>query len=540
MKTIYASDFGIKDKKEIAAELTKLFKSVGATDGEKTVAFERGTYYIDSRKCEQHMMFITNTVGDMEFAENEVPHLNRAAFYLEKISDLTVDGNGSVFVIDGKASNAAIVKCKNITLKNIEIRHSNPDLHELRVVKKRMFSVDFAIDRESSYETERNNLIFYGDGYRTVNDKNAGWIGHIGKNSEDRLSRVLNPLFACVKVSDIGDRKIRVRYPNTHRFKKGDRYYIYDVRRQYVGIFIDGSEDITLENIKQRFNYSLAVVAQDSENITVDSVEFAPHEGSAKMMASLADFIQICMCRGRTVIKNSYFDGAGDDLLNIHGIHFKITDVNGKKITVRFMHPQTHGFNPLRAGDKIAYIDPKSLVETGEAYIESSVQTNEYELVLTVSDTTAAKVGAVIEDVSACSQLEFVNNFSTRIITRGLLITTREKVTVENNRFVSTAMSGILLSDDAESWYESGMCRDVTVRNNTFDCCGKTPVLIKPENRIYSGAVHKNVKILGNTFKKYDGVCIDAKATDGITVRGNSFANSKKIKTVNCNRVDAE
>ena len=29
-------------------------------------------------------------------------------------------------------------------------------------------------------------------------------------------------------------------------------------------------------------------------------------------------------------------------------------------------------------------------------------------------------------------------------------------------------MSGILLSDDASSWYESGMCKDVTISNNVF------------------------------------------------------------------------
>ena len=341
-------------------------------------------------------------------------------------------------------------------------------------------------------------------------------------------------------MQNLGNRRIRVRYPNTLRFKKGDRYYLFDVRRQFAGIFISKSENVTLQNIRQRFNYSLALVAQDSENITVDSVEFAPEKGSARKMASVADFIQLCMCRGKAVVRDSYFDGAGDDLLNIHGIHFKITKIDGKNLTVSFMHPQSHGFNPLRVGDKIAYINSETLLEEGTAVIEQSELLNETEIRLTVSALTGAKVGYVIEDVSACSQLEFVNNTSTRIITRGLLITTREKVNVENNRFKSTSMSGILLSDDAKSWYESGLCRDVTIKSNTFDYCGKTPILIKPENSRFAGAVHKNVRIIGNTFKKYSGVCISAKATDEITVKDNRFANEKKIKTVNCGQVVTE
>ena len=117
--------------------------------------------------------------------------------------------------------------------------------------------------------------------------------------------------------------KIRVYYPNTFRFKKGDRYYIFDVRRQFAGIFINRSKNVILSNIKQRFNYSLAFVAQDCENITVDSVEFAPENGSARKMASIADFIQLCMCRGKAIVRNSRYAGAVHQNVRIIGNTFQ-------------------------------------------------------------------------------------------------------------------------------------------------------------------------------------------------------------------------
>ncbi len=98
----------------------------------------------------------------------------------------------------------------------------------------------------------------------------------------------------------------------------------------------------------------------------------------------------------------------------------------------------------------------------------------------------------------------------------------------------------ILLSDDAKSWYESGMCRDVTIRNNIFDYCGQTPILIKPENTAYHGAVHKNIKILNNSFNNYKGFCIRAKATNGITIIGNSFKSDSVIKYKHCSNVQME
>ena len=540
MKTINASEFNILPGKDITENLITLITHLKETQGEKTVVFEKGTYFLDSEKCEKHMLYITNTVGDEEFDKNETPHLNAVPFYFGGISNICIDGNHSVFVIDGKVTNIAMENCENITLKNMEIRHAHPDMHECRVVRKGIFSVDFEIDRDTQYEFENGKAYIYAKDYRYPIEnkaKNSWWTGQIRKATPDKIKRVCHPLFLAWKYIDLGERKIRAYYPDTRRFKNGDCYYIFDVRRQFAGIFVSKCTNVTLENIKQRFNYSLALVAQDSENITVDSVDFSPEKGSARKMASVADFIQLCMCRGRVTVKNSYFDGAGDDLLNVHGVHFKITDIDNNQLTVRFMHPQSHGYNPLRVGDTIAYINPDTMLEAGTAVIEKSELINEYDIKLTVSSTENAKKGIVIEDISACPDLDFVNNKSTRIITRGLLITTRGKVNVKNNYFASTSMSGILLSDDAKSWYESGMCRDVIIENNTFDYCGETPVLIKPENSKYAGAVHKNIRIIGNTFKKYKGYCISAKASDNILVKDNTCSCKRIIKTTNCNNV---
>lgn len=296
MKTILARNYSITTGEDITEELARLLKDLSATNGEKTVIFEKGTYYIDSEKCEKHMLNITNTVGDNEFQSGEVPHLNAVPFYFGDVSDLVFDGDGSVFVIDGKVTNVAFENCKNVTLKNLEIRHAHPDMHELRVVAKCLLTVDFEIDRDSLYEFENGKLFFTGKDYRVSADKNAltaGWIGLIREKTPDKINRVKHPLFSAIKMFDLGNGKIRVHYPNTFRFKNGDRYYIFDVRRQFAGIFINRSKNVILSNIKQRFNYSLALVAQDCENITVDSVDFAPENGSARKMASVADFIQL-------------------------------------------------------------------------------------------------------------------------------------------------------------------------------------------------------------------------------------------------------
>lgn len=542
MKTLNAAEFGVLPEQEITQQLSALFEEAAKSKCEKII-FSPGTYYINSEKCRRYMLYITNTVGDKEFKNNETPHLNEVPFYLNGIKNLTIEGSGAVFIIEGKVTNFAIENCENIVVRNMEIRHAHPDMHELRVVNKSLFSVDYEIDKDSQYTFENSKLYFYGTGYKCAADlcaANAHWIGLLRSETPEKIKRVSHPLFGAVRIQDLSNRRFRAYYPNTMRFKIDDRFYLFDVRRQYAGIFVNKSRNIVIDAFKQRFNYSLAFVAQDSENVTIENSCFAPEKNSARKMASVADFMQVCMCRGKFSVSNSVFDGAGDDCLNVHGIHFKIIKADGNKITVRFMHPQSHGFNPLRAGDEIAYINTKTMLQEGTSKIQSSELLNETDIQLVLDKASDKGAGYVIEDVDACPDVDFENNYLTRIITRGLLLTTRGRVRIKNNHFKSTTMSGILLSDDAESWYESGMCLDVSVENNKFEYCGETPVRIKPENKIHAAPVHKNIKITGNEFMNYKGFCITAKSTDNLVVSSNKYCNSKHLKTVKCSNVKAE
>lgn len=542
METIYASHFGIKPNSDISKELADLIEYIKTVKGEKTAVFEKGVYYITADNCKKHELFITNTIAENEYKDGEIPHMQSVALYLEGIDDLVFDGSNSVFIISGKATNIAVQHCNNLHIKDLEIRHKSPDMHELKVVGKTLFSVDFQTDSDSKLEFIDGKPHFSGRDYCVRADKNAAkafWTGIVRAQDQNLVKRTNHPLFGAIGYKSIDADKFRAYFLNTLRFKTGDRFYVYDARRLNAGIFINDCTGISLKNIKQRFNYSLAYVAQSSKDLSVLNCEFAPGKGSLKI-ASAADFMQVCMCRGCVSVKDNHFEGAGDDCINVHGIHFKIVKLNSDTITVRFMHPQSYGFDPFRAGDRIVFVEPNTLLESGSAVIKSSEMVDLYEIRLTLDNCNGAKCGMVVEDIDACPDFEFINNTVNRIITRGVLVTTRGKVNIKNNHFICTAMSGVLMSDDAKNWYESGPCRKVNIENNDFDYCGSDAVLIKPENTEYNGAVHKNISIINNRFKKYKEYCISAKDADNILIKGNKYSNDKFLKTDNCSDVTAD
>ena len=530
LKIYNASEYGVKPYTYCETALEEFLMSVSHDEEEKMIVFENGTYLIDATKLRMQKLYITNTVGDGEFSKDETPHLNRAPLCFNGLKNVTVEGNGARFIIHGKSTNAVIDHCENIKIQNLTITANNPEMHELKVVGKGLFYVDYEIDEQSEYVKEKGKFFFTGHDYkRSFKDhsKTAWWIAHFPVDRPHFCQRTYHPLRDAFKIQETGKRRIRTYYPVTNKFKVGDKYYLYDVRRQYAGIFVQNSKNVTLENIKQHFNYSLAFVAQNTENITLTNLDFTPEKG--RVMCSVADFIQICMCRGQLIVKDSKFSGAGDDCMNVHGFHFKITDKKDDKITVRFMHPQSHGYNAFENGDEIEFIHPRTLLSKGKATILDSIMLNEYDIELTLDRTDYAFVGEFIENVTACPQVEFVNNEIDRIITRGLLLTTRGKTNIENNHFYSTTMSGILLSDDADSWFESGMCLDMTIKNNIFDYCGENGILIKPENKKYEGAVHKNITIEGNTFKNCEKPCFYIKDTDNIIMRNNAIGECPEV-----------
>ena len=90
---------------------------------------------------------------------------------------------------------------------------------------------------------------------------------------------------------------------------------------------------------------------------------------------------------------------------------------------------------------------------------------DDYEILLTldraVNDNVKAAEHVSVENVTWTPEVEIRNNYFSRIPTRGILVTTRRKVVIEDNVFYRIPMSRGTGSDDARGWYGSGPVRDV-------------------------------------------------------------------------------
>ena len=298
--------------------------------------------------------------------------------------------------------------------------------------------------------------------------------------------------------------------------------------------------------VNAAFNYALVQVKGAKEMRLIVAEDLV-----SKVMerAGFADFVQMSGCRGKVTITDSRFVGAQDDPINIHGTHLKVVGfMGGGRVRLRFMHGQSYGFDAFAEGDEIDFVDVHSLLPLQRARVVGAQRAGDYEVVLSldrpVSEQVLSADGVAVENVTWTPEVEIRGNYFARTPTRGILVTTRRKVVIADNLFYRLPMSAVLMADDARGWYESGPVADVSVTGNVFVECGSPVISVAPEVDRHAGPVHRNIRIEGNTFVMAGGLAVGARATDGLSFRGNSIYGpcsqslDSLVATDRCTNVD--
>ncbi len=540
-KIILAKTYGIVPNtgENLTRNFAALFEALKGVGVETTVEFETGVYDVYASDADKELAYITNTMGEKE----QRSPIHVIGLNIKSLSNIELDFRGAVVMMHGAMSNMFIEYCQNVKIKNLTIDHARPYSTEMVVEKRSPLSATFRLNKDCQYEISQGKMYFFGDNWRMMagdNAYNSWWTTVSKKDDPESIARTWeHPLKYARKYIELEDHLIEVKYFLPNLVATGSVYNIFRVKRIEVGIFVNRSKEIYLENVKQQANISHAIVAQCCHNVTLDYCSFAPDKTKERRFSSITDFCHFNMCSGKVAITNCFFSGANDDCLNVHGVNFKIEEIKENELTVAFKHPQAYGYNPLDEEDKIVYVHGTALTDIGEAKIIASQQLDLYRIRLIVDEVPeCVKVGDLIEDVSKCADVFFADNYVSYLTTRGVLVTTRGRVHIIENTFKKTGMSAILISDDGNDWYESGAVRDVTIQGNKFQECKGPVILIKPEIKDYQGAVHKNILIENNTFILKGTTAIYALASDRIGIKGNEFRGDiGNLPLIECDRV---
>ncbi|MEV6423969.1 right-handed parallel beta-helix repeat-containing protein [Streptomyces sp. NPDC051662] len=548
---IDVTDFGgdPSGKADSAAAVNAAIAHAKTVGGPTTIHFPAGTYHIWPERTPKRELYVSNTVGsDQAFKTKNIGIL------VEDMRDVVVDGGGSRIVNHGFQTVFAAIRSRNVRFTNFSQTWVAPKTVDITVADTGVDSGQAyrIIDIPPTYDYAVDGTSVRWNGERSPATGEPYWTGTDSFNysqvhdpATNRTWRTANPVFRNVaRITDLGGDRLRFTYNDGTA--PTDRGYVYQMRedtRDTPGALFWESSRVTADHLRLGYLHGFGIVGQLSEDISIDSVTFKADRDSGRVTSGFADHIQMSGIKGTVRVTNSLFDNPQDDPINIHGTYLQVTSAEPRALGLRYMHDQTSGFPQFHPGDTIELVDKRTMLAvpgatakvvsvtgpTGSgvpAGADPATYLREMSVLLDralPAAVLAAPGDYVAENTTYTPTVEIRGNTFQAVPTRGILVTTRRPVLIENNRFDGMSMASIYISSDARAWYESGPVRNVIIRGNVFDRPASPVIFFDPTNQdfVEGQPVHRNVLIEDNDFHLTGGTIISGRGVGDLTFRDN-------------------
>lgn len=273
------------------------------------------------------------------------------------------------------------------------------------------------------------------------------------------------------------------------------------------------------------------------ENFRIEGYRVECPKGSNRLMSSDRDGIHLLGVAGTVTIKDCFFEGLGDDALNIHSTAGFITEADGNSIKVinkRFDIPMDE--NWCQKGDVIAVYDT-SFVRKGSLTVEKYEDSRVYYSACEGS----IEVGDVLANTAFNAEI-LVENCEIRNSRARALLFQTENITVRNCKFFGMSLPAILMAPDIVVWHEMSPSKNVLIENCVFEKCGfvgnneaNAVISVKTSHdgsQQTEQHIHSNITVRNNVFRDVRNKAIYMSSVKGFDIENNDFGDRNYPETV--------
>ena len=553
-KIYYARDFGVVPGtgEDMTEELAAAIETIKAEcDGEAAVLIlESGEYdfYPDSALVREY--YVSNHDQD---------NPKRVAVALEGVKNLTLKGESGYanFMMNGRMLPVAMIGCENCKLENIAVDTRVPQITQVEVLENDTENgyITYRIAPYVNYRVDNGRLVVYGSNWEFVPSWGIAFEG----DTKHIIYTTSDIGVGTSGVEEIEPRVIRAPWRD-HRLVPGSVIAMRSYARPTPGIFVTECNNTTLLNTCVFYAEGMGLLAQMSENITLDGFRVALREGGDRYFTTQADATHFSGCKGKITSVNGLYEGMMDDAINVHGTYLRVVQrLDDNTLVGRYMHGQAYGFYWGGAGDSVQFVrsdvmeitEGNRVVEIAPYDKEQLAGCKEFKIKFEKplpADIANGKYG--IENLEWTPEVYFAGNTIRNNRARGALFSTPKSTLVENNLFDHTSGTAILLCGDCNGWFETGACRDVVVRNNRFVNALTSMfqftngiISIYPEipdlasqTKYFHGGDGNGVVIENNVFETFDAPIVYAKSLDGLVFRGNKVVQNNDFAPFHWNK----
>ncbi len=552
VKTVDLSSRGILPNtgKDVGPALRKVINDlkINTKNSEQLrLTLKKGRYEFFSEGAATREYYISN---------HDQTNPKKVGITLEYINNIEIDGNGAELLFHGTMLPIAIAHSGNVKLRNISIDFDDPQICQATIIDNdsRQGIITYRLAPWVKYQVRDSVLYYRGDGWEHSARSGIAFDGntrHIVYNTGD-LS------VGTTRVAELRPGVIRAKAWKDPRLKKGTVIAMRGGGRPAPGIFIDASHDLTFDHVKIHYAQGMGLLAQLSRNINLSHFGVC-HRGKddPRYFTNQADATHFSGCSGVINSKDGLYEGMMDDAINVHGTYLKIVDIkDALTLRARYMHEQSYGFDWGFAGDTVQFIKAQTMDLLSQKNIITAIKPiakqgaiREFEISFKDSlspDLDPKRENFGIENLSLSPAVNFTGNMIRNNRARGALFSTPRKVLVANNVFDHTSGSAILLCGDCNGWYETGSCRDVTIRNNKFINAltsmyqfTTAVISVYPEIPHLEGQqtyFHSGIRIENNDFQTFDMPILYAKSVDGLLFKNNKITTNSDYAAFHKNK----
>lgn len=542
--TIHVSDFGLRpDTRENSTLKLKEALFHAKKFSNPMLVFEKGRYDFWPQYSDEKEYFESNTTDI---------NPKRLAILIEGFQQLVLDGNGADFVFHDRMQPVTVDNSSNIKIRNFTVDWDIPLTAQAEVMEIEDDFIVLKINKlESPYIIENDQLVFVGEGWKS---------GFWGVMEIERISRLIAPNTGdrgCCgrgwdqsKAEELSQGLVKIHKPfGERRPEKGNFLILRHNQRDHAGMFLFHSKNIEIENVSIFHTAGLGILSQFSENISMDRVKMIPNPAKNRYLSGHDDGFHFSNCKGQINVTNCEFAALMDDPINIHGTSVRIIKkVNDKTLRCRFMHHQTVGLQWTREGEKIGFIQSKSMETISFGVVDQFEPWSKTDFDVSFKEGIPSEIheGDALENLTWTPDAHISDNKFMSCRARGVLVSTPGKVVIERNYFESSG-SAILIAGDANNWYETGAVKDVTIQGNVFAAPCLTSMyqfseaIISifpeiPDMQMAKSPYHKNIRIKDNEFHPFDYPILYAKSVDGLVFKGNKLSRSHDFTPFHSNK----
>lgn len=456
---------------------------------------------------------------------------------IENASDVILDGRGAELRFAGSMLPVALTGSSRCALRDFSIDFPNPHITQVVVERNDSAAGLITYRPESWVDWLVRDSVFTARGLDWERTPKTAIAFEEGTR---RVAYRTGDIKVGVRgATDNGDGTVTAPWRDP-RLKPGTRLAMRGYGRPAPGVFLDEDTATVLRGVTIHYAEGMGVLAQNCVGVTLDSCAVAlrgPED--PRYFTTQADATHFSACSGVIESVGGLYEGMMDDAINVHGTYLKVTEAPGQAtLRGRYMHHQSWGFTWGAPGDSVSVVASATMDTVGAPYIIKEIRPADTpadrgarEFIITLDRPLSPAInpadGYGIENLSRAPEVHFARNTVRHNRARGALFSTPRRVVCEDNLFDHTSGAAILLCGDCNGWYETGACRDVVIRRNTFVNALTTPYQfteavisiypVIPDLERQRRPFHSGVAITDNTFDTFGTPLLYAKSTSGLS-----------------------